>query len=162
MLFQCHVVEKIFQNLRGRLKFTIRQAMKIKLFVGREIQSFELGIFSFNSYFCYLIRGFIASTRAFNPAPPTRAFSHATRDFNLATRAFSLATRALSLLTRLLKRELGLVTCGFELATREFQLVTRGFELATRGFELVTRVLLFHCSRMCYIYLDISSYEKYL
>ena len=132
MLFQCHVVEKIFQNLRGRLKFTIRQAMKIKLFVGREIQSFELGIFSFNSYFCYLIRGFIASTRA------------------------------LSLLTRLLKRELGLVTCGFELATREFQLVTRGFELATRGFELVTRVLLFHCSRMCYIYLDISSYEKYV
>ena len=114
MLFQCHVVEKIFQNLRGRLKFTIRQAMKIKLFVGREIQSFELGIFSFNSYFCYLIRGFIASTRAFNPAPPTRAFSHATRDFNLATRAFSLATRA-------------------------FSLLTRGFELVTRGFELVTR-----------------------
>ena len=149
MLFQCHVVEKIFQNLRGRLKFTIRQAMKIKLFVGREIQSFELGIFSFNSYFCYLIRGFIASTRAFNPAPPTRAFSHATRDFNLATRAFSLATRAFSLLTRgfelvtrgfeLVTREFELVTRRFELVTREFELVTRGFELATRGFELVTR-----------------------
>ena len=135
MLFQCHVVEKIFQNLRGRLKFTIRQAMKIKLFVGREIQSFELGIFSFNSYFCYLIRGFIASTRAFNPAPPTRAFSHATRDFNLATRAFSLATRAFSLLTRGFE----LVTRGFELVTRGFELITRGFELATRGFELVTR-----------------------
>ena len=135
MLFQCHVVEKIFQNLRGRLKFTIRQAMKIKLFVGREIQSFELGIFSFNSYFCYLIRGFIASTRAFNPAPPTRAFSHATRDFNLATRAFSLATRAFSLLTRGFE----LVTRRFELVTRGFELATRGFELATRGFELVTR-----------------------
>ena len=142
MLFQCHVVEKIFQNLRGRLKFTIRQAMKIKLFVGREIQSFELGIFSFNSYFCYLIRGFIASTRAFNPAPPTRAFSHATRDFNLATRAFSLATRAFSLLTRgfeLVTRGFELVTREFELVTREFELITRGFELATRGFELVTR-----------------------
>ena len=142
MLFQCHVVEKIFQNLRGRLKFTIRQAMKIKLFVGREIQSFELGIFSFNSYFCYLIRGFIASTRAFNPAPPTRAFSHATRDFNLATRAFSLATRAFSLLTRgfeLVTRGFELVTREFELVTRGFELITRGFELATRGFELVTR-----------------------
>ena len=142
MLFQCHVVEKIFQNLRGRLKFTIRQAMKIKLFVGREIQSFELGIFSFNSYFCYLIRGFIASTRAFNPAPPTRAFSHATRDFNLATRAFSLATRAFSLLTRgfeLVTRGFELVTREFEVVTGEFELITRGFELATRGFELVTR-----------------------
>ena len=40
--------------------------MKIKLFVAREIQYFELGIFSFNSYVYYLTRGFIASTRAFN------------------------------------------------------------------------------------------------
>ena len=39
--------------------------MKIKLFVAREIQYFEFGIFSFNSYVYYLTRGFIASTRAF-------------------------------------------------------------------------------------------------
>ena len=58
--------------------------MKIKLFVAREVQYFELGIFSFNSYVYYLTRGFIASTRA----------------FNLPTRAFNLATRALSVLTR--------------------------------------------------------------
>ena len=51
--------------------------MKIKLFVAREIQYFELGIFSFNSYVYYLTRGFIASTRAFNL--PTRAFNLATR-----------------------------------------------------------------------------------
>ena len=40
--------------------------MKIKLFVAREIQYFELGIFSFSSYVWYRTRGFIASTRAFN------------------------------------------------------------------------------------------------
>ena len=40
--------------------------MKIKLFVAREIQYFELRIFSFNSYVYYLTRGLIASTRAFN------------------------------------------------------------------------------------------------
>ena len=79
--------------------------MKIKLFVAREIQYFELGIFSFSSYFCHLIRGFIASTCAFNlPARAlnlaTRSFSLATCAFNLATRAFNLATRAFSLLTR--------------------------------------------------------------
>ena len=50
--------------------------MKIKLFVAREIQYFELGIFSFNSYICYLTRGFIASNRAF--ILPTRAISLAT------------------------------------------------------------------------------------
>ena len=44
--------------------------MKIKLFVAREIQYFELGIFSFNSYVHYLTRGFIASTRAFNLLTP--------------------------------------------------------------------------------------------
>ena len=105
--------------------------MKIKIFVAREIQYFEIGIFSFNSYVYYLTRGFIASTRAFNLL---------TRAFNLPTRAFNLATRAFSLLTR-----------GFELVTRELELVTRGFELVTRklervtrGFELVTRVLLYH------------------
>ena len=98
--------------------------MKIKLFVAREIQYFELGIFSFNSYVYYLTRGFIASTRAFNLL---------TRAFNLPTRAFNLATRAFSLLTR-----------GFELVTRGFELVTRRFELATSVFELVTCVLLFY------------------
>ena len=65
--------------------------MKIKLFVAREIQYFEFGIFSFNSYVYYLTSGFIASTRA----------------FNLATRAFSLLTRGIELVTR----------GGFELIT---------------------------------------------
>ena len=77
MLFQYHVVEKNFQNLCVRLKFSIRYAMKMKLFVAHEIQYFELRIFSFNSYAYYLTPGFIASTRA----------------FNLTTRAFSLLTR---------------------------------------------------------------------
>ena len=40
--------------------------MKIKHFVAREIQYFEIGISSFNSYVCYLTRGLIASPRAFN------------------------------------------------------------------------------------------------
>ena len=80
--------------------------MKMKLFAAREIQHFELGIFSFNSYVYYLTRGFIASTRA----------------FNLPTRVFNLATRVFSLLI-----------CGFELATCVFELRTRGFELVTRN-----------------------------
>ena len=105
--------------------------MKIKLFVAREIQYFELRIFSSNSYVCYLTRGFIASSRAFNLL--TRAFNLPTRVFNLATRAFSLPTRGFEL-----------VTHEFELLTRGFELITRGFELATRGFKLVTCVLLFH------------------
>ena len=84
--------------------------MKIKLFVAREIQYFELGIFSFNSYVYYLIRGSIASTRA----------------FNLSNRAFSLPTCAFNL-----------ATCTFSVLSREPKLVTRGFELATRGLELV-------------------------
>ena len=74
--------------------------MKIKIFVAREIQYFELGIFSFNSYVCYLTRGFIASTRAFNLL--TRAFNLPTRAFNLATCAFSLLTRGFELVTRVL------------------------------------------------------------
>ena len=65
-IFQSHVVEKIFQNLRVRLKFNTCSKMKIKLFVAREIQYFEIGIFSFNSYVYYLTRDFIALTRAFN------------------------------------------------------------------------------------------------
>ena len=79
--------------------------MKIKLFVAREIQYFELGIFPFNSYVFYLTRGFIASTGAFDLL---------NRAFNLPTRAFNLATRASSVLS-----------CGFELVTREFELATR-------------------------------------
>ena len=86
--------------------------MKIKLFVTCEIQYFELGIFSFNSYVYYLSRRFVASIHA----------------FNLLTCPFNLSTCAFSLLTR-----------GFELVTREFEIVTRGFELVTRRFELVTR-----------------------
>ena len=57
--------------------------MKIKLFVAREIQYFELGIFSFNSYVYYLTSGFIASTRA---------FSLLTRGIELVTRGFELIT----------------------------------------------------------------------
>ena len=71
--------------------------MKIKLFVAREIQYFELGIFSFNSYIYYLTRGFIASTRACSLL--TRAFSVLTRGFELVTRGFEL------------------VTCGYEVIT---------------------------------------------
>ena len=60
--FQSHVVEKIFQKLRVRL---YSLSSENKTFVAREIQYFELGIFSFNSYVYYLTRGFIDSTRAF-------------------------------------------------------------------------------------------------
>ena len=67
--------------------------MKIKLFIGLEIQYFELRIFSFNSYVYYVTRGFIASTRAFNLAAPV--FSLLTRGFELATRGFELVTRTL-------------------------------------------------------------------
>ena len=110
--------------------------MKIKIFVACEIQYFEIGIFSFNSYVYYLTRGFIASTRAFNLL--TRAFNLPTRTFNLATRASDLLTRAFNLLTR----AFNLANRAFGLLTRGYELVTRGFELITRGFELVTRVLL--------------------
>ena len=65
--------------------------MKIKIFVAREIQYFEIGIFSFNSYVYYLTRGFIAPTRAFNLL--TRAFSLLTRGLELVTRGFELITR---------------------------------------------------------------------
>ena len=58
--------------------------MKIKLFVTCQIQYFELGIFSFNSYVYYLSHGFIASTRAFNL--PTRRFELVAREFELVTR----------------------------------------------------------------------------
>ena len=63
MFFQSHIVEKNFQNLRVRLKFSIRLAIQIKLFVALEIQYFELRKFSFNSYVYYVARGFIVSTR---------------------------------------------------------------------------------------------------
>ena len=63
-----------------------------------EIQYFEFGMFSFNSYVYYLTRGFIASTRA----------------FSLVTRAFNLGTCAFILLA-----------CEFELVNRGFKLVTR-------------------------------------
>ena len=74
--------------------------MKIKLFVAREIQYFEFGIFSCNSYVHYLTRGFIASTRAFNL--PTRAFSVLTREFELITRGSELVTHGFELVTRVL------------------------------------------------------------
>ena len=125
-VFQSHVVEKIFQNLRVRRKFSIRKPMQVKIFADFEIQYFELRIFPFNSYVYYVACGFIASTRAFNL--PTRAF-------NLATRAFSLLTRGFELVNCRFE----LVTCRFELVTRGFKLAARGCELATRGFELKTR-----------------------
>ena len=78
--------------------------MKIKLFVTREIQYFELGVLSFKSYVYYLTRGFIVSISTFHLL--TRAFDLTTRPFNLPTRVFNLATRAFILLTR-----------GFELVT---------------------------------------------
>ena len=135
----------------------------MKLFVTWEIQYFELGIFSFNSYVYYLGRGFVASTRTFNL--PTRAFDLPTSAFSHATRAFSLLTRGFELVTRGIE----LVTRGFELVTCGFKLVTRGFELVTRGFEIVTRnscFLLFHpCSQeMCltFIRYGISIYTEHL
>ena len=67
--------------------------MKIFFFVAREIQYFEIGIFSLNSYGYYLTRGFIAPTCAFNL--PTCVFNLATRAFSLLTRGFELVTRVL-------------------------------------------------------------------
>ena len=67
--------------------------MKIKVSVAREIQYFEIEIFSFNLCVYYLTRGFIA---------PTRAFYLLTRAFNFPTRAFSLLTRGFELVTRVL------------------------------------------------------------
>ena len=98
MFSQCHVVEKVFQNLPMRLKFRIRYGMKVKIFVARENQYFEIWIFPFNWYVYCL----------------TRAFNLPTGAFNLATHAFSLLTCGLELVTR-----------GFELVTRRFKLVTR-------------------------------------
>ena len=72
--------------------------MKIKHFAVREIQYFELGIFSFNWYVYYLTRDFIASTRAFNL--PTLALNLATRASSVLTREFELLTRGLELVTR--------------------------------------------------------------
>ena len=74
--------------------------MKIKLFVACEIQYFELGIFSFNSYVYYLTRGFIASTRAFNLL--TREFELVTCESELITREFELVTRGFELVIRVL------------------------------------------------------------
>ena len=69
-----------------------------KVFVAREIQYFELGIFSFNSYVYFLTRGFITSSHAFNLL--TRAFNLRNYAFSLPTRAFNLATLAFNVLTR--------------------------------------------------------------
>ena len=109
--------------------------MKIKIFVVRKIQYFEIGIFSFNSYVYELTLGFITLTNAFNLLTPA---------FNLPAGAFNLATRAFSLLTR-----------AFELVTRRFELVTRELELATRGFELVTR-------SSCFTFSLLHKYQFYL
>ena len=65
-----------------------------------QIQYFELGIFTFNSYVQYLTHGFIASTRAFNCA--TRAFSFLTRAYELVTCEFKLVTRGFKLVALVL------------------------------------------------------------
>ena len=72
--------------------------MKIKLFVAREIQYFELGIFSFNSYIYCLTRDFIVLTPAFNLETP--AFSVLTGEFELLTRRFEVVTCRFELVTR--------------------------------------------------------------
>ena len=74
--------------------------MKIKLFLALEIQYFELGIFSFNSYVYYLSCGFTALTCAFNL--PTRAFTLSTRDCSVLTCEFELVTRGFELVTHVL------------------------------------------------------------
>ena len=71
--------------------------MKIKLFLARETQYFELGIFSFNSYFYYLTCGFIALTRACNLATP--ATSLLNRRFELVTDEFKVKTHRFELVT---------------------------------------------------------------
>ena len=76
---------KDFSKPSCEIKFNTHSAMKIKLFVAREIQYFELGNLSFNSYVYYLTRVYFASTRA----------------FNLLTRAFILPTRAMLLILQL-------------------------------------------------------------
>ena len=117
-------------------------ATKIKLFIAREIQYFELGVFSLNSYLYYITCGFSGSIRVFNLL--TCAFNLATRAYSLLTRPLELVTHEFELLTRgfeFVTRKFELVTQGFEVVTREFELVTHGFELVIRGFELVTRVL---------------------
>ena len=51
-------MEKIFQNVHVRLMFSIPYAMKAKVFVAREIQYFDLGIFLLHVFY-YLTRGFV-------------------------------------------------------------------------------------------------------
>ena len=82
-IFQSHMVERIFQSLQHS------KPMRIKLFVAPEI-------FCFNSNY-YLMRDFIASTRAFHLL--TCTFNLTTRAFNLETRA-SRATHSCSVLSR--------------------------------------------------------------
>ena len=117
-------MENIFQNLRVRRKFSIREAMKGKLFVVPEIHYSELRIFSFNSYVLLCSSLFYYFNSCF--WSPSSCFNLPTRAFNLPTRTFDLATHALSLLT-----------AGFELVTRGVELVTRGFDFVTRRSELV-------------------------
>ena len=120
------------QSLSSKIN---RNWVKSKFFVTREIQYFELGIFSFGSYVYYLTRDFIGSARAFSllicafnlPTLATCTFSHLTHELELGTCGFEL------------------VTCGFEhetciseLVTRRFQLVIYRFELRTRISEIVT------------------------
>ena len=88
--------------------------MEIKLFVAREIQYFEYGIFSFNSSVYYLTCAFTLQTWA---------FSNPTRAFNLATHAFSVLTREFEPVTRRFE----IVTCRFNIVTRGFQVVPHGF-----------------------------------
>ena len=74
--------------------------MKIKVFVARKIQYFEIEIFSFNLCVYYLTCGLIAPTRAFYLL--TCAFNFPTRALILATCAFSLLTHGFELVPRVL------------------------------------------------------------
>ena len=136
--------KRFFKTFVWGLSSTLAKQWIIKPFDAREIQYFQLGIFSFHAYVYYLTRYFIASTLA---------IILLTRALNLATHAFSVLACEFELVT------LGfeLVTCEFKLVSRRFELVTHRLELATRGFELVTRVLLFHivymtdnCQQYCH------------
>ena len=87
-------MKKIFQNLRVRLKLSIRWELKMKLFVTCRVQYFELRIFSFNSYVYYL-----------------------SCSFNAPICAFNLLTCVVNLPTRALERYSGRIWCSMPVRT---------------------------------------------
>ena len=91
-------------------KFNIHKAIKIIFFGASEIQYFELGIFSFNSYVYYLTRGSINLL--------TRDFMHPT--CRLISQLMLLHSQLVLLILQLM-----FLICGFEHVTLEFELVNR-------------------------------------